>query len=273
MVSGSTLSPSARSLLACITTPRSFRASGMPIGFSLAVSVPRGDSDVHRGDSPGGFLDHRRLLAVAGDRLELHRHPGARCRVGSHRSRPRGLRDPSYAAVNGEDILPDLALGRLPAASLDEARVMVEKIVAYETREAGLETAPLVLVADDPDRAGNFVADAEELASSTLAGRDVRKIYLSELGLERTRGSILRAFDEGASVVSYVSHGGIHLWAGENLFDISRVESLSPQARQPIVLTMNCLNGYFHFPYFGSLSEELLKAEGKGAIAAFSPRA
>jgi hypothetical protein len=34
---------------------------------------------------------------------------------------------------------------------------------------------------------------------------------------------------------------------------------------------MNCLNGYFHFPYFNSLSEELLKAEDKGIIAAFSP--
>jgi hypothetical protein len=34
---------------------------------------------------------------------------------------------------------------------------------------------------------------------------------------------------------------------------------------------MNCLNGYFHFPYHNSLSEELLKAEGKGVIAAFSP--
>jgi hypothetical protein len=34
---------------------------------------------------------------------------------------------------------------------------------------------------------------------------------------------------------------------------------------------MNCLNGYFHFPFFDSLAEELLKADGKGAIAAFSP--
>ena len=34
---------------------------------------------------------------------------------------------------------------------------------------------------------------------------------------------------------------------------------------------MTCLNGYFHFPYFDSLAEELVKAEGKGAIAAFSP--
>ena len=34
---------------------------------------------------------------------------------------------------------------------------------------------------------------------------------------------------------------------------------------------MNCLNGYFHFPYFDSLAEQLLKAEHRGAVAAFSP--
>lgn len=33
----------------------------------------------------------------------------------------------------------------------------------------------------------------------------------------------------------------------------------------------NCLNGYFHFPFFDSLAEGLLKAEDRGAIAAFSP--
>ena len=58
---------------------------------------------------------------------------------------------------------------------------------------------------------------------------------------------------------------------GENVFNIGDVWSLTPQSQQPILLTMNCLNGYFHFPYFNSLSEELLKAEGKGIIAAFSP--
>ena len=41
--------------------------------------------------------------------------------------------------------------------------------------------------------------------------------------------------------------------------------------QQALLLTMNCLNGYFHFPYFNSLAEELVKADGKGAIAAFSP--
>jgi hypothetical protein len=34
---------------------------------------------------------------------------------------------------------------------------------------------------------------------------------------------------------------------------------------------MNCLNGYFVAPAFDSLAESLLKAEGRGAIASFSP--
>ena len=82
---------------------------------------------------------------------------------------------------------------------------------------------------------------------------------------------MVQAFDEGASVVSYIGHGGIDRWANESLLHRSSVGSLSPQAQQPLVLTMNCLNGYFHFPFFNSLSEELVKAENKGAIAAFSP--
>jgi hypothetical protein len=34
---------------------------------------------------------------------------------------------------------------------------------------------------------------------------------------------------------------------------------------------MNCLNGYFVAPNFDALPEALLKAQGRGAIAAFSP--
>jgi hypothetical protein len=34
---------------------------------------------------------------------------------------------------------------------------------------------------------------------------------------------------------------------------------------------MNCLNGYFVAPAYNSLAESLLKAEGRGSIAGFSP--
>jgi hypothetical protein len=178
--------------------------------------------------------------------------------------------DPWFGAVNGEDILPDVAVGRLSAASVEEVKVLVEKILAYESGQ-GDPLAPIVLITDNPDVAGDFVADADELASGVLAAETIQKIYLTELGTGGTRSAIIEAFDQGTSLMSYMGHGAIHLWANENLFNIWQVPSLSPQSQQPILLTMNCLNGYFHFPYFNSLSEELLKADGKGIIAAFSP--
>jgi hypothetical protein len=38
-----------------------------------------------------------------------------------------------------------------------------------------------------------------------------------------------------------------------------------------LLLTLNCLNGYFVAPNFDSLAEALVKAEGRGAIATLSP--
>jgi hypothetical protein len=178
--------------------------------------------------------------------------------------------DPAYASVNGDDLMPDVAIGRLPASSVEQARAMVEKILAFEASGQSL-AGPLVLVADNADVAGDFVADAEEIASTVLAPRPARKIYLSELGIEATRAAIVEAFNQGASLVSYIGHGSIHLWAHENVFDTSRVSALAPQPQQPLLLTLNCMNGYFHFPYFGSLAEELVRVEDRGAIAAFSP--
>jgi hypothetical protein len=178
--------------------------------------------------------------------------------------------DPTYGAVNGDDPLPDLAIGRLPAATVDELRWMVEKILAYEASGPHLD-GPVVLVADNPDGAGDFHADADALASGVLAGREPRKIYLGQLDTETTRTEIVEAFDQGASLMSFLGHGGIQLWAHEDILDNARVASLAAQPRQPLLLTLNCLNGYFHFPYFNSLAEELLKTKDRGALEAFSP--
>jgi Peptidase family C25/Right handed beta helix region len=178
--------------------------------------------------------------------------------------------DAAYGRVNGEDSLPDLAIGRLPAANVDELRVMVSKLLAYEATR-GAVSGDSVLIADNPDSAGDFERDADEIADTILGSHNPRRIYLSRLGAESTQQAIVEAFDEGAPLMSYLGHGGIHLWASENIFDLSGVATLAPQPQQPVVLTMNCLNGYFHFPYFNSLAEELVKAEGKGAIAAISP--
>jgi len=177
--------------------------------------------------------------------------------------------DPAYASVNGDDLVPDLAIGRLPAASVDEATRLVQKVLAFENGGGNFQGAA-VLVADNADLGGNFEADSDDIAATVLAGRNPQKIYYSREGAN-TRAEIEQAFDGGASFVSYVGHGGTVVWASENIFNDWDVAALAPQPQQPFLMTMNCLNGFFQFPMMNSLAEELLKADGKGAIAAFSP--
>jgi Peptidase family C25 len=177
--------------------------------------------------------------------------------------------DPEYAFVNGSDLLPDVALGRLPAANVAEAERLVRKVLDWEN--AGFDlSGRAVLVADNADAAGDFESDSERLAQTFLADRSVERIYLSQLG-SGTRAAITQAFDTGASLMSYIGHGGTAVWASENIWNFSDVARLAPQAQQPFLMTMDCLNGFFHHPRMNSLSEELLKADGKGAVGTLAP--
>jgi hypothetical protein len=177
--------------------------------------------------------------------------------------------DPLLAAVNGEDRLPDLAIGRLPASTVEQAEALVQKLLAWEDSGQGLGGAA-ALVADNPDLAGDFETDVRDIAASYLSDRSPRLLLLSQLGAE-TRPRIQDALDSGLSFLNYVGHGGAAVWASENVWNSWDAASLRAQSQQPLLVTMNCLNGYFVAPVFDSLSESLLKAEGRGAIASFSP--
>jgi hypothetical protein len=177
--------------------------------------------------------------------------------------------DPALAAVNGEDLLPDLSIGRLPATTVEQAGALVSKLLAWEDSGQDL-SGKAVLVADNPDLGGDFEADVEDVRASFLSGRSTTTVKVSELGAA-TRPAILGSFDEGASLVSYVGHGGTAVWASENVLNSWDTPSLLAQSRQPLLLTLNCLNGYFVASNFDALPEALLKAEGRGVVAAFSP--
>ena len=141
--------------------------------------------------------------------------------------------------------------------------------MAWEDSGQGLSGAA-ALVADNPDLGGDFEADVRDIAGSFLTGKDPQLLLLSELG-EGARPAIQAALDSGLGSLSYVGHGGAAVWASENVWNSWDVASLQAQSRQPLLMTMNCLNGYFVAPAFDSLTESLLKADGRGAIAGFSP--
>ena len=177
--------------------------------------------------------------------------------------------DPELAAVNGDDALPDLAIGRLPATTVEQAQALVDKLIAWEDSGQGLQ-GHAALVADNPDIAGDFEQNLRDIAQSYLAGRNPQLLLLRELGPEM-RPRIEDALNGGLSYLSYVGHGGAAVWASENVWNSWDAASLQAQSLQPLLVTFDCLNGYFVAPSYDSLAESLVKVEGRGAIAAFSP--
>ncbi len=184
--------------------------------------------------------------------------------------------DNRYVSIVGDDIWPDLVLGRLPANSLAEADAMVAKTIAYEESMSEADwNSDLVFVADNPDAAGNYYALSDDLVNNHVpSAYSTTRLYLgltcgSEAGC---RQQLINEINTGALLVNYIGHGAQILW-GSGILDLSAIGLLTNADRFPIMLPMTCLEGYYIWPHVGtaSLGEALVRAPQKGAVASWSP--
>jgi hypothetical protein len=178
--------------------------------------------------------------------------------------------DNRYAAVVGDDVLPDVMLGRLPVTSPAEAAAVAAKIVAYEREPMpGVWNARHVFVADRIDVAGNFRRDLEEAIAAFIRDPWVGvRIYRDDLPASVARENILAAWDHGALLISYMGHSFWHGWSEDILLHVSDVPTLRNGQRLPVMLSMTCFTGFYHHPEYGTLDEELVRHQGGGAIGA-----
>jgi hypothetical protein len=189
------------------------------------------------------------------------------------------------AAIVGTDLLPDLAIGRLPVNSVAELNASIAKIIAYEQAEPEDWQQHLLFVADNvPDPAGNFIASSEAvIADATPHDAQIDRIYLNDFCGSPT-GAVSpcpAATDRlietlnvtGTLLLSYIGHASIGRWAQEQLLVNSNIPALANNDRLPIVLSMTCLDGYWFYPLQNQsgLAEDLVRAPQGGAIATFSP--
>jgi hypothetical protein len=188
--------------------------------------------------------------------------------------------DEYFVTISGDDALPDMYIGRLPAQSAAEAQVMANKIIAYET---GLNTGSweknIVLVADNQTAAYEAIFETiNEDAAALLPAKMVPlKGYLNDYLLAGDLSNdISNWINDGALIVNYSGHASLQQWAAESVFVNADVNTLTNTDKYPFFISMSCLTGYFGYldAALGpqpSLAEQLLLATDKGAAAAFMP--
>ena len=142
--------------------------------------------------------------------------------------------DLDYALMDNADILPDLALGRIPVDTLDEANTVIDKIVGYEKTPpfapgfySNLSFAAYFQccrndVADDGRDVRSFIETSELVRDElTGLGYDVERIYTTDTGYEDDyaaagRDATPRKYRNGAPLPAELAPSSGFAWDGNS---------------------------------------------------------
>jgi len=178
--------------------------------------------------------------------------------------------DNRYAAVDGEDNLPDMLIGRLSASNLTELQTIIDKIITYEqVFPAGLWMNRMTVIADNPDVAGNFYTLASDLIQdwTPTSYRGYPLFFDSETTTANAfLEQVKNVFNDGSGFIVYFGHSSTDQWAHERLFHLDDVPGLTNSERLPVVLQMTCFTGAFQTPGPPTLDEVLLLSPNGGAV-------
>ena len=174
--------------------------------------------------------------------------------------------DTWFAQISGDDILPDMTLGRLPVKTNEHLKRIIDRIINYEQSSKEEWMRKALFVSGDEGDYPYFLAMNEQLADNYLPFN--YKTYFYNRWEENEPSIIYDRINFGKAFTVYSGHGNITTWNG--VISTSGFSALESNGKPTFLLTFNCLNGHFSNPLEEGFSEEFLRSPG-GALACFSP--
>lgn len=182
----------------------------------------------------------------------------------------------------------DIAIGRIPAESLQDAQNIVNKIMHYvQSPQTIGEWRSKVLFVGDIKLGGStpeciHMSDADKLAQkaqSNASCYNIDKVYLDTYPAQNTPDGVkfpqakqkfLEKLDAGSLIVNYTGHGGVDGWSNSKLYEIPDIQELKNFDRLPLYVTATCEFGRWDEYKVRCGGEQLLANPNGGAIALFT---
>jgi len=163
-----------------------------------------------------------------------------------------------------------IPVGRIPVRTADEANAVISKLVRRTTTPPSGPWASTVTLISDRVNGVPFETGSDQLAQLVVPPYQTNRLSFASLSDPST--AVVNAFTNGNLLTNYLGHGSVEIWS-DYVFTSTAAASLANGDKLPFVVTMNCLNGYFHDVYTESLAEALLKNANGGAIGVWSSSA
>lgn len=178
--------------------------------------------------------------------------------------------DDWFTTVAGNDILPDILVGRIPVATGEELQSVIGKIVSNEKNTVYNTWRDKFLLI------GGFETEFEK-TNNHLSTGIIRDRYHQErmemnknsdyyYGTNSTR-HLISLLNSGVSLISFSGHGGGNIWSDNYLFSIEDIDQLYNRNRYPSIFSFTCLTGFFESSEYASLGENILRVPEKGALS------
>ncbi|PZD77157.1 type IX secretion system sortase PorU [Mesonia sp. K7] len=192
-----------------------------------------------------------------------------------------GMMDANEGIMGGSQLM-DIAVGRIIAKNISEAKIQVDKIIDYEGKKSyGRWRNNFVLFSDDADSdSDHFLqVDLDAVGDDISANKpfvNVIKLHsdayqqVSESGGERypkLNDDLNSAIEVGATVINYFGHGGINGLAQERLVTEESIESWNNEDRYNVFVTITCDLARFDNPLLVTPGEVNLLKEKSGSVA------
>ena len=177
----------------------------------------------------------------------------------------------------------DIGVGRLPVKTEQEAKIIVDKLIAYSENEGsdGAWRNKVIFVADDGE-ANKFQYQSDYLAS-LLEKNDpdyqVDRLFLDAYPIENVNGRrsapkvrerINQHVNDGILLLDFIGHGGEAELTNEDILDLESIDSWENGNKLPVILTATCEFGRHDDWESESGAEKMLFKENGGAIALFT---
>ncbi|MCF6213627.1 MAG: type IX secretion system sortase PorU [Flavobacteriaceae bacterium] len=149
----------------------------------------------------------------------------------------------------------DVATGRYPITTVQEAKAAVDKTLNYYGKKAFGDWRNLItVVADDPDKASEFVLQetVERISDNISLNKPIfnlKKIYADAYKQQTSAGgerypdvniAITTAVENGTLVIDYYGHGGEDGWANERILGVSQIQGWVNPNTLPLFITVTC---------------------------------
>ncbi|MBV6395470.1 MAG: hypothetical protein HFACDABA_01046 [Anaerolineales bacterium] len=171
--------------------------------------------------------------------------------------------DALYADTDGDNA-PNLALGRFPVRTRTELQTLIQKTLAYASKDYGLTAT---FSADRFDGVVSYRTINDDLVAALPNGWTVENIYLDDLSTAQARTLLLAAMNRGTALVTYTGHSAPSMWNYSSFFNSAHANSLSNAGRPFVAVQYGCWNNYYVDPLNNTLAHSLLVGGDRGAAA------